>query len=88
MSQSAQIVMVLIALVLLVAALVPARREDEPGSSSATFDDSTWPVHLPCQGWCEGATEHREDDGADDSEDGATCITCGTPRTECALDQP
>jgi hypothetical protein len=80
-SQSAQIVMVLIALVVLVASLVPARREAED-------DDSTWPVHLPCQGWCEGVTEHREDDGADDGEDGATCITCGTPRTECALDQP
>ncbi|MFM9595710.1 hypothetical protein ACKI1J_24380 [Streptomyces scabiei] len=80
MSQSAYIAMALIALVLLVAALVPARQEEEA-------DDSTWPVQLPCQGWCEGATEHREDDGADDGEDGATCVTCGTPRTECALDQ-
>ncbi|MDX3202089.1 hypothetical protein [Streptomyces scabiei] len=87
MSQSAQIVMVLIALALLSAALVPTRKEEEPDPPYATFDDSTWPLSLPCQGWCEGATEHREDDGGDDSEDGATCITCGTPRTECALDQ-
>ncbi|MDX3162392.1 hypothetical protein PV516_01075 [Streptomyces scabiei] len=87
MNQSAYIVMALIVLVLVVAALLPARQK-ETDPPYATFHDSTEPLLLPCDGWLEEASEHGQDEDGGDGTDSASCLTCGTPRTQCLLDQP
>lgn len=87
MNQSAYIAMALIALVIVVAALVPTRPEDEADPPHATFHSSAEPLLLPCDGWLQEVTEHDQDEDGDGT-DGASCLTCGTPRTQCVLDQP
>ncbi len=56
-------------------------RPDE--ATYARFHTDDTPLLAACEGTCPGSTGHE-----DDGEGTATCITCGTPRPQCSLDQP